>query len=222
MPSWKPRVEVDTARQQRQLDQLGVARPGPTSYGPLDGHIRLNDGTNDTGYLNFNGFQVRFRGALAGLTPHLEANATQNEQQDTRLTGHDNDVSRIDAKNTAQDGRLDGHDSTLSSHGTRLNGHDSTLASHDTRITDEVAARKSADNNLHGRVTTETNQRKSEDSALSSRIATARSRADSAHDRLDALNFATPGQIAQLSDRIEEVRGRVKALEDWRNSLPGN
>lgn len=208
MPSWKPRVEVDTARQQRQLDQLGVARPGPTSYGPLDGHIRLHDGTNDTGYLNFDGFQFRFRGALAGLTPHLEANATKNEQQDTRLTGHDNDVTRIDAKNTAQDGRLD--------------GHDSTLASHDTRITNEVAARQSADNTLHGRVTTETNQRKDADSTLSSRISTARSRADSAHDRLDDLNFATPGQIAQLSDRIEEVRGRVQALENWRDSLPGN
>lgn len=198
MPSWKPRVEVDTARQQRQLDQLGVARPGPTSYGPRDGHIRLNDGTNDTGYLNFDGFQVRFRGALAGLTPHLEANATQNEQQDGRLTGHDNDVSRIDAKNTAQDGRLDGHDGTLSSH--------------DTRITDEVAARQSADNTLHGRVTTETNQRKDADSALSGRISTARSRADSAHDRIDGLDFASPGDISGLQSAINSLTSTVSAL----------
>lgn len=201
MPSWKPRVEVDTARQQRQLDQLGVARPGPTSYGPLDGHIRLHDGTNDTGYLNFDGFQVRFRGALAGLTPHLEANATKNEQQDGRLTGHDNDVTRIDAKNTAQDGRLDGHDSTLSSH--------------DTRITNEVAARKSADNTLHGRVNTEATLRKDADAALSGRVSTAKRRADSAHDRIDGLNFATPGELSALRDRVASVESHIGVIDSW-------
>lgn len=193
---------------QNQIRRSATAPLGPVSVGPGEGHMRYYTSTGDTFLAEPSGASVKFRGALTGLTPHLESNATKNEQQDGRLTGHDNDVTRIDAKNTAQDGRL--------------NGHDSTLSSHDTRISNEVAARESADLTLHGRVNTEATQRKDADSRLSSRISTAQSRADSAHTRIDNLSYASPAQIAQLSDEIEYLRGRVKALEDWRASLPGS
>lgn len=212
MASFDPSVPENIRHLQRQINRNAVAPLGPVSIGPGEGHIRFFTGTGDTFQVGPSGAQVKFRGSLTGLTPHLEANATKNE---------------------AQDGRLDGHDSALASHGTRLgnaegrlDGHDSTLSSHSTRINTAQGRADSA----HANAATAQSRA---DSAYTragtgiSNAATAQSRADSAYSRAtDALNAAngaaTPGQIAALNNKIDLLADRVRVLEEWRASLPGN
>lgn len=127
---------------------------------------------------------------------------------------------RLDAHNTRihdNDGRISGlgdrmvsAEGALSSHGTRLGNiesknaaQDSAISSHNTRI-----------NNAQSRA----------DSAYSragtgiANAATAQSRADAAYAL--AGSAATPGQITTLANAIQALGVRVKALEDWKASLP--
>lgn len=113
MPKYPSSVGGNSQYLQQQILRAGTARMGPVSIEPGDGHIRLNDGTNDTGFLDFNGVQLRYRGGLRGLTELTESFATSLEshtaqigQNRGRIDGHDADVVRIDAKNTAQDQSL--------------------------------------------------------------------------------------------------------------------
>lgn len=141
MPTYPSSVGGNSRYLQQQILRAGTARMGPVSIEPGDGHIRLNDGTNDTGRLDFNGIQLRYRGAMRGLTALTEDFASLMESHTRtletnigRLNGHDAAVVRIDAKNTAQDDSLskkawtsyvDQQDGAAS---TRMDGIDGTLA----------------------------------------------------------------------------------------------
>lgn len=170
---WTPTVSGNTRKQQGDIERMGSAPPGPMAIGPGDGHMRLHDGTNDTGYLDFEGLKLRYRGSLRGLTELTESFADSIEAHTVRLGEHG--------------GRLDGHDSTLGQHGTRLDGHDGDISAHNTRINNAQSAANGAHTRLDG-----------VDSTLSShnsRINTAQARADSAYSRAgDALSAAATAQ----------------------------
>lgn len=135
----------------------------------------------------------------------LDAITTLAEANRGRLDVHDGRLGGIDTKNSTQDHRLDAITTLAEASRGRLDGHDSTLASHNTRIGNAQSRADSA----YSRAGTGI-----------ANAATAQSRADSAHTRIDGLSYASPAQIAQLNDQIQVLRGRVKALEDWRASLP--
>lgn len=156
-----PTVPGNLRHLQDQINRFGTAPLGPVSVGPGEGHVRAYTETGTTFQIFPDGASFAFRGGLVGLSPHLEANATKNEQQDGRLDGHDSTLASHGSRLTTAEGRLDGHDSTLASHA-------STLASHNTRITNAQAR---ADKGV------------SDAAAAQSSANAAQSRADSAYTR---------------------------------------
>ncbi|MGY5764993.1 hypothetical protein ACXET9_07330 [Brachybacterium sp. DNPG3] len=223
MTGRKPTVPGNLRDLQRQINRLATAPLGPVSVTGDEGSLRFYTGSGDTFYVDPDGAAFAFQGTLTSLTPHLEANAAKNSQQDGRLSGHDADVTRIDAKDTAQDGRLNGHDTTLGQHNTRIttaqstadgavsvnNTQNTTLGQHNTRIT---TAQNRADKGVAD-------------------AATAQTRADDAYTLAqDAAELAegaiTPQQLSTaingVQSAVSNLADRVLALEQWRDSLPGN
>ena len=206
--TWNGRVNVhdDLSRLHSSLRAADTSREiGYSSVtqgeGSLDlltesGAVRASLGDQPDGRF---GVSITHRGSLRFL-PDL---FTDLEDEDDSLS---NRISGLGDRMISAEGRLDGHDSTLSSHGTRLNGHDSTLASHNTRIGNAQSRADSAWTRAG--------------TALAN-AATAQSRADSAHDRIDGLNFASPGDITTLSNRIQALRSEVHAwIQEARVSNP--
>lgn len=255
---FKQDVPANTEALQRGINRLSTARTGPVSVGPGDGHQRFYDANGKTLFmLDSDGARVVHRGDLSDLTGILDDNADLNDTQNSRLTGHDNDVTRIDAKNSDQDGRLSGHDSTLASHGNRLgsaegrldghdstlsshagrlgsaegrlDGHDGTLSSHNTRISTAQGTANGAQSSANAAQSSANSAQSRADSAYSragtgiSNAATAQSRADAAYSL--AAGAASPGDVSTMFDvlagRITQLTARVKALEDWKATLPG-
>lgn len=197
MISHDPTVAGNLRQLQREIRKTGNAPLGPVALTPGEGHIRLNDGTNDTGFLDFNGVRVRYRGGLRGLTELTESFANSIEAHTNLLSEHT--------------GRLDGHDTTLGQHGSRLDGHDSTLSSHNTRINNAQSRADAA----HSNAATAQSRADSAWTRAGTGIAnaaTAQSRADNAHTRIDGLNYASPGDIATLSNQVQALRSQV---HDW-------
>lgn len=207
MPTYPSSVGGNSRYLQQQILRAGTARMGPVSIEPGDGHIRLNDGTNDTGFLDFNGVQLRYRGGLRGLTELTESFATSLEshtaqigQNRGRIDGHDADVVRIDAKNTAQDQSLalkawtsyvDQQDGAAS---TRMDGIDGTLAN--KAWTSYVDSQNSGQNTRMGNIESSlatkasityvgtkasTSSVNAKNSTQDSAISAAQARADAAH-----------------------------------------
>ena len=206
--TWNGRVNVhdDLSRLHSSLRAADTSREiGYSSVtqgeGSLDlltesGDVRASLGDQPDGRF---GVSITHRGSLRFL-PDL---FTDLEDEDEALSSR---ISGLGDRMISAEGRLDGHDSTLSSHGTRLNGHDSTLASHNTRIGNAQSRADSAWTRAG--------------TALAN-AATAQSRADSAHDRIDGLNFASPGDITTLSNRIQALRSEVHAwIQEARVSTP--
>ena len=206
--TWNGRVNVhdDLSRLHSSLRAADTSREiGYSSVtqgeGSLDlltesGDVRASLGDQPDGRF---GVSITHRGSLRFL-PDL---FTDLEDEDEALSSR---ISGLGDRMISAEGRLDGHDSTLSSHGTRLNGHDSTLASHNTRIGNAQSRADSAWTRAG--------------TALAN-AATAQSRADSAHDRIDGLNFASPGDITTLSNRIQALRSEVHAwIQEARVSNP--
>ena len=153
MVAYDPTVAGNQLALQRQINRLAIAPHGPASIGPGEGHLRLTNGTHDTGYLDFEGMKVRYRGALQPLTWLTETFATGIEGHTTALAAHA--------------GRLDGHDSAIASHNTRINNAQSAantansrattlegnIASHNTRINNAQARADAAHALASGRAT---------------------------------------------------------------------
>ena len=197
MISYDPTVAGNLRQHTREIRKLATAPMGPVALTPGMGHIRLNDGANDTGFLDFNGVQVRYRGGLRGLTELTESFANSIEAHTNLLSEHT--------------GRLNGHDTTLGQHGSRLDGHDSTLSSHNTRITNAQSRADAAHSNAATAQSRADSAWTRAGTALAN-AATAQSRADNAHTRIDGLNYASPGDIAALSSQVQALRDQV---HDW-------
>lgn len=233
---FEPTVRGNIETLAQRITRAGVAPLGPVSIGPGEGHIRLNDGTHDTGYLDFNGLQIRYRGALTGLTWLTESFADSVEAHSGRLDGHDGDVARIDAKNGQQDGRLDGHDATVSSHGSRISSAEGRLDGLDSA----VAAKASSEwvSGQLGQLSTSLSKKAATtyvdtvndkaNSAITA-AATAQSRADSAWTRAGTgiANAATAqaradsahGLAVQANNAVQALRAEV---HDWMQSARVN
>lgn len=209
---------TDNLKELRRNDtRLGTSRPGPMSWGPGDGHARFYAADGSTVLFEAvggSGASVVSRGALTGLTGLLDG-----------IRDLDDD----------QDGRLDGHDTTLASHDTRITNEVADRKSADLalhgRVNTEADQRKAADSALSSRVSTAKSRADSAhsnaataqaraDSAWTragtalANAATAQARADNAHTRIDGLNYASPGDIATLSNRIQALRSEV---HHWMN-----
>ena len=178
----------------------------------LHSSLRAADTSREIGYSSV----TQGEGSLDLLTEAGDVRASFGDQPDGRFgvsITHRGSLrflpdlfTDLEDKDDAQDGRLDGHDTTLGQHGSRLDGHDSTLASHNTRIGNAQSRADSAWTRAG--------------TALAN-AATAQSRADSAHDRIDGLNFASPGDITTLSNRIQALRSEVHAwIQEARASNP--
>lgn len=242
--TFQPTVQGDTRALMRGINRISSSRPGPMSWGPNDGHIRFYAANGRVLFqADSTGASVESRGKLTGLTPLLDGIRDKNDQQDTRLTGHDNDVKRIDATNVKQDGRLnsaegrlDGHDSTLSAHNTRINSAQSRADSAYSRAGDALSAAGTAQSRADSAYSRASTGISNAASAQSSANA-AQSRADSAYSRAgtgisnaatakaraDAAYSLASGkpssgqvndQIATQAARITALGARVKAIED--------
>lgn len=120
-------------------------------------------------------------------------------------------IQELQDEDEALSGRISGLGDRMISAEGRLDGHDSTLASHNTRIGNAQSRADAAHSNAA------TAQARA-DSAWTragtgiANAATAQSRADSAHTRIDGLNYASPGDIATLSNQVQALRSQV---HDW-------
>lgn len=123
---------------EERINRIANAKAGPMSLSPGEGHLRTLDADGQQTFRADpeGGATVPHRGSQTRLTPLLEEHTTRAENAETRLDGHDQDVSRIDATNTAQDGRMDGHASRIGSAEGRLDTHASRLGNHDNQLSD--------------------------------------------------------------------------------------
>lgn len=239
----EPTVQGDTRALMRGINRISSARPGPMSWGPNDGHIRFYAANGRVLFqADSTGASVESRGKLTGLTPLLDGIRDKNDQQDTRLTGHDNDVKRIDATNVKQDGRLnsaegrlDSHDSTLSAHSTRINSAQSRADSAYSRAGDALSAAGTAQSRADSAYSRASTGISNAASAQSSANA-AQSRADSAYSRAGtgisdastakaradaayslASGRATQSQVSSLDSKID---ARTTKIAAWiRNAI---
>ena len=214
MPAFPPTLEETLWSLQRQIDEINTARPGPTSYGPGD-HARFYAADGSTVLFQAVGgvgASVVSRGSLSGLTGLLDGIRDKGDNQDSRLDGHDSAISGLDTRVGAAEEGLDAKANVSS-----LNGWVSNLqASIATR-----AAKDYADS-ISGRaelgITNAQIAKERADSAYSragtgiANAATAQARADSAHTRIDGLSYASPGDIATLSNQVQALRSQV---HDW-------
>ena len=232
VPSFPPQISDNLGYLQAQVNRGNLARPGPMSWGPDDGHIRFYAADGRVLFqANSTGASVESRSQLTGLTPLLDSIRDKNDQQDGRLDGHDSDVKRIDAKNAQQDGRLSSAEGRLGKAENRLDGHDSTLSSHNSRIN---TAQARADKGVSDAASAQSRA----DSAYSragsalSAAATAQSRADSAYSRAGsgvsdaasararadaayslAQGRATQSQIDSLTSKFAKLVRRIDSIE---------
>lgn len=195
MPVYRPTLPGNQYALERQINRNAAAPLGPVSLLPGEGHVRMNDGSVDTGFLDFNGQQIRYRGALRSLTElnesfanSIEAHTSLLSEHVGRLNGHDADVTRIDAKDAVQDDSLSRKAWTSyvvqvrDDANARMTGIDGSLASHNTRIN---TAQSGADNansrasTLEGNIASHNTRINTAQSAAN----TAQSRADSAYSR---------------------------------------
>ena len=203
MVAYDPTVAGNQLALQRQINRLAIAPHGPASIGPGEGHLRLTNGTHDTGYLDFEGMKVRYRGALQPLTWLTETFATGIEGHTTALAAHA--------------GRLDGHDSAIASHNTRINNAQSaanTANSRATTLEGNIASHNTRINNAQDAANTANSRASTLEGNIAShntRINTAQSRADAAHAL--ASGRATQGQISDLSGMISSLAGRMSTVE---------
>lgn len=168
MTGREPTVPGNLRDLQRQIHRLATAPLGPVSITGDQGHIRAYTGTGDTFVIQPSGASFAFQGSLTGLSPHLEANAAKNTEQDGRLTG-------AEGRLTTAEGRLDGHDTTLASHDTRIT---TAQARADKGVSDAAAAQSTANSAVSAAAAAQSTA----NSAVSA-AAAAQSRADSAYAR---------------------------------------
>ena len=151
------------------------------------GDVRASLGDQPDGRF---GVSITHRGSLRFL-PDL---FTDLEDEDVALS---NRISGLGDRMVSAEGRLDGHDSTLASHNTRsTNAQNRADDAHD----DAATAQSRADSAWTRAGTALAN------------AATAQARADNAHTRIDGLNYASPGDIATLSNQVQALRSQV---HDW-------
>lgn len=203
MATFPPNLDEVLRSLQRQIDEIVMARPGPMSFGPGDGHLRFYTPDGDTFMVAATGAQLRYRGSLRDLTGLTESFATSIEDHTKTLGDHIRRLNGID-------GRLDGHDSTLSSHGTRLgsaesrlSGHDSAISAHNTRINNAQNAANAAQSRADSAY--------SRASTAITNAATAQSRADAAHSL--ASSRASSGDVsAAVTTAKQYTDSRINAL----------
>lgn len=203
MVAYDPTVAGNQLALQRQINRLAIAPHGPASIGPGEGHLRLTNGTHDTGYLDFEGMKVRYRGALQPLTWLTETFATGIEGHTTALAAHAGRLDGHDARITKAQNDVIGVHASVGALNTRMGTAESTLSSHDGRITkaqNDVIGVYNTVVEHDGRIT-----------AARSAASTAQSRADSAHSL--ASGRATQGQISDLSGMISSLAGRMSTVE---------
>ena len=206
--TWNGRVNVhdDLSRLHSSLRAADTSREiGYSSVtqgeGSLDlltesGAVRASLGDQPDGRF---GVSITHRGSLRFL-PDL---FTDLEDEDDSLS---NRISGLGDRMVSAEGRL--------------NGHDSTLASHNTRITNAQSRADSAHSNAATAQSRADSAWTRAGTALAN-AATAQSRADSAHDRIDGLNYASPGDIATLSNQVQALRDQVHAwMQEARASNP--
>ena len=194
MVSYDPTVAGNIRKHERDIRKLGTAPLGPVSLGPGD-HIRPED--SDAFRFDQSGAYSSHRGVLWNLSDLTGSFANSIEAHTNLLSEHD--------------GRLDGHDSRLGAAEGRLDGHDSTLSSHNTRISNAQSRADAA----HSNAATAQARADSAWTRAGTGIAnadTAQARADSAHTRIDGLSYASPGDIATLSNQVQALRSQV---HDW-------
>lgn len=196
MPSYPQGLPDNVTYLQQQILRSGTARLGPVSLKPGEGHIRMNDGTNDTGFLDFNGIQLRYRGSMRGLTALTEdfANLMEShtrtlETNIGRLNGHDAAITRIDAKDAAQDDTL-----ARKAWTTYVDQQDSALSG---RISTAQSRADAAHALATGRATVAS-------------VTTAQNRANAAYTLAEGR-----ASKAQLNDMIVALNSRLTAMQIW-------
>ena len=222
MVSYEPTVAGNIRKHERDIRKLGTAPLGPVSLGPGD-HIRPEGSAAFR--FDQSGAYLSHRGVLSNLSDLTDDFASSIEDQAATIasntsnilgvyntvTGHGTRLSAAESTIASHSGSLAGMHATLGLHGgrlgtaeSRLAGHDATLSSHDGRISkaqSDVVGVYNTVGEHDGRITT-----------ARSAAATAQSRADAAHDRIDGLNYASPGDIATLSNQVQALRSQV---HDW-------
>ena len=153
-------------------------------------HSRAN--AQDTLNATQNGQLAQLRVDLTNESARIDNRATVGQLDATNTR-----VTNVEARNTYQDGRID----TLHS---RANSQDTLNATQNGQIAqlrvDVNAAGDRADSAWTRAGTGIAN------------AATAQARANSAHTRIDGLNYASPGDIATLSNQVQALRSQV---HDW-------
>lgn len=138
---------------------------------------------------------------------------------------HDNDgrISGLGNRMVAAESTLGSHNSRISGLGERMLDVEGQGRAHNTRINAAQSRADSAYTRAGTGISNAATAQSRADSAYSradsaySRAGTAQSRADSAYSL--ASGRATQADIRRLETSIADLRGRLKNLEDWRNSL---
>lgn len=237
MPGFTPTVHGNITAHQRQIRKQGSAPLGPVSVGPGEGSLRFYLPSGDTFGVAAEGARVKFQGAMTGLNPLLEQHQTTIDSHATRLSDHDTAIGERPTK-AYVDGQLEGKASSAWVAQLRddLTAADAGLGTRITAVhgladnahSDAATAQARADSAhvlLAGKAASDwvadiRDGLMGADATLGTRVTAAQSRADTAHSRIDGLSYASPAQIAQLQDQIQNLEGRVQALENWRASLP--
>ena len=239
MPSFDPTVSENIRALQRQLNRLATSPVGPTSIGPGEGPFRFYTDTGDTAMLGPDGVRVAFRGALTGVSPLLEQHQTTIEAQGARLGTAEGSIAGHGTRLTAAETNILAQAGQINTSITRLNGvesknlsQDTTIGSHGTRIAAAETNILAQAGQINGALTrlgavesknvsqdtwidshsTRLGNVEAKNTAQDSAISTAQARADSAHTRIDGLNYASPGDIATLSNQVQALRSQV---HDW-------
>lgn len=120
-------------------------------------------------------------------------------------------IQELQDEDEALSGRISGLGDRMISAEGRLDGHDSTLASHNTRISNAQSRADAA----HSNAATAQSRADSAWTRAGTGIAnaaTAQARADSAHNRIDNLNYASPGDVADARSLAVQANNAVQAL----------
>lgn len=176
---------------QKQINRSATAPMGPVALTPGEGHIRMNNGTHDTGFLDFNGQQIRYRGGLRGLTE-------LNESFALSIEGHTNLLAE--------------HVSTLAQHNTRINANDQKRIDGDAALQSDLDSKVLS---LSGQINSNDASSRARDDALSTRVTAAHSLAEGRATQAQILSLS--GQIntndANSRDRDTALSGRVTTAQ---------
>ena len=172
------------------------------------GDVRASLGDQPDGRF---GVSITHRGSLRFLPDLFTDLEDEDDSLSSRISGLGDRMVSAEGRLDAHNARIHDNDGRISGLGDRMVSAEGTLSSHNTRIGNAQSRADDAHSNAA------TAQARA-DSAWTragtgiANAATAQARADSAHNRIDGLNYASPGDVATLSNQVQALRSQV---HDW-------